>query len=228
MPGWRCSSDRAAVGDAACSSAACMRWRWSTRRAFRSNICADAQALHRRDARLRRRAAEQIDKRDYTMRWSPTSACSRPPTSISLKQRGIRASVRTHRAAGTLMARRVAAGHGHEDLAASSNYSRGASDYVYRYGSDGPGDGAGVGEAGHEVTVWNRTPSKAEGLGATVRPRRRALAGRCRVPEPDRLPGDVRSVRRPDRRSKVIINLSSDTPATTRRAAEWAGNRARR
>ena len=25
-------------------------------------------------------------------------------------------------------------------------------------------------KAGHEVTVWNRTPSKAEGLGATVAP----------------------------------------------------------
>ena len=79
-------------------------------------------------------------------------------------------------------------------------------------------------KAGHEVTVWNRTPSKAEGLGATVAPTvADALAA-----------SDVVFLSLTDYQvmfdlfdgqtvgGKVIINLSSDTPATMRRAAEWA------
>ena len=82
-------------------------------------------------------------------------------------------------------------------------------------------------KAGHEVTVWNRTPSKAEGLGATVAPTvADALAA-----------SDVVFLSLTDYQvmfdlfdgqtvgGKVIINLSSDTPATTRRAAEWTAQR---
>jgi 3-hydroxyisobutyrate dehydrogenase-like beta-hydroxyacid dehydrogenase len=79
-------------------------------------------------------------------------------------------------------------------------------------------------KAGHEVTVWNRTPSKAQGLGATVAP---TVADALAASEVvflsltdyqvmfDLLDGQTVD-------GKVIINLSSDTPATTRRAAEWA------
>jgi 3-hydroxyisobutyrate dehydrogenase-like beta-hydroxyacid dehydrogenase len=82
-------------------------------------------------------------------------------------------------------------------------------------------------KAGHEVTVWNRTPSKAEGLGATVAP---TVADALAASEVvflsltdyqvmfDLIDGQTVD-------GKVIINLSSDTPATTRRAAEWTAQR---
>lgn len=84
-------------------------------------------------------------------------------------------------------------------------------------------------DTGHPVTLWNRTPSKAEPLvarGATLAPTiRDALAANDLVvlsltdydavyavlePVADALSG------------KVIANLSSDTPARAREAAEWA------
>lgn len=82
-------------------------------------------------------------------------------------------------------------------------------------------------KAGHEVTVWNRTPSKAEGLGATVAPTvADALAASDVVflsLTDYQVMFDLLDGQTVD--SKVIINLSSDTPATTRRAAEWAAQR---
>jgi 3-hydroxyisobutyrate dehydrogenase-like beta-hydroxyacid dehydrogenase len=82
-------------------------------------------------------------------------------------------------------------------------------------------------KAGHDVTVWNRTPSKAEGLDATVAP---TIADALAASDVvflsltdyqvmfDLLDGQTVD-------GKTIINLSSDTPATTRRAAEWAAQR---
>ncbi|MGV0742018.1 NAD(P)-dependent oxidoreductase [Mycolicibacterium sp. XJ870] len=82
-------------------------------------------------------------------------------------------------------------------------------------------------KAGHDVTVWNRTPSRAEGLGATVAP---TVADALTA-------GDVVFLSLTDYQvmfdlldgqsidGKTIINLSSDTPVTTRRAAEWAAQR---
>ena len=78
-------------------------------------------------------------------------------------------------------------------------------------------------KAGNEVTVWNRTPSKAEGLDATVAPTvADALAASDVVFLSltdyqvmfDLLDGQTID-------GKVIVNLSSDTPSTTRRAADW-------
>ncbi len=78
-------------------------------------------------------------------------------------------------------------------------------------------------KAGHEVTVWNRTPSKAEGLGATVAPTvADALAASDVVflsLTDYQVMFDLLDGQAVD--GKTIINLSSDTPATTRRAAEW-------
>jgi 3-hydroxyisobutyrate dehydrogenase-like beta-hydroxyacid dehydrogenase len=82
-------------------------------------------------------------------------------------------------------------------------------------------------KAGHEVTVWNRTSSKAEGLDATVAP---TIADALAASDVvflsltdyqvmfDLLDGQTVD-------GKVIINLSSDTPATTRRAADWLTQR---
>src|SRR5829696_271738 len=81
-------------GCTACSSAACMRWRWSTRRAFRLKHlrrCSSATSMRcSASSTVRPNRSTSATTRS---RWSPTSACSRPPTSISLKQRAIRASV---------------------------------------------------------------------------------------------------------------------------------------
>lgn len=89
--------------------------------------------------------------------------------------------------------------------------------------------------AGHPVTVWNRTPSRADGLvaaGATLAPTPAAAVAASELtilsltdyramydilgpvaedPEPtSALAG------------KVIVNLSSDTPEASREAAAWA------
>jgi 3-hydroxyisobutyrate dehydrogenase-like beta-hydroxyacid dehydrogenase len=77
---------------------------------------------------------------------------------------------------------------------------------------------------GHDVTVWNRTASRAEGLGATIAPTvADALAANELVilsltdyqAMYDILDGQ-------SLQGKVIVNLSSDTPAKTREAAAWA------
>jgi 3-hydroxyisobutyrate dehydrogenase-like beta-hydroxyacid dehydrogenase len=80
---------------------------------------------------------------------------------------------------------------------------------------------------GHDVTVWNRTASRAEGLGATIAPTvADALAANELVilsltdyqAMYDILDGQ-------SLQGKVIVNLSSDTPAKTREAAAWAAER---
>ncbi|CAM3949008.1 NAD(P)-binding domain-containing protein [Kibdelosporangium persicum] len=85
----------------------------------------------------------------------------------------------------------------------------------------------GLRKAGHEVTVWNRTASRAEGLDATVAPTvKDALAASELVilsltdykAMYDILDGETLQ-------DKVIVNLSSDTPGKTREAAKWATDR---
>jgi 3-hydroxyisobutyrate dehydrogenase-like beta-hydroxyacid dehydrogenase len=80
---------------------------------------------------------------------------------------------------------------------------------------------------GRDVTVWNRTASRAEGLGATVAPTvADALAANDLVilsltdyqAMYDILDGQ-------SLQGKVIVNLSSDTPATTKQAHAWANDR---
>nr|CTQ94810.1 dehydrogenase, putative [Kibdelosporangium sp. MJ126-NF4] len=82
-------------------------------------------------------------------------------------------------------------------------------------------------KAGHEVTVWNRTASRAEGLDATLAPTvADALAASELVVLSltdykamyDILDGETI-------KDKVIVNLSSDTPNKTRAAAQWATER---
>ncbi|MET0234451.1 MAG: NAD(P)-binding domain-containing protein [Kibdelosporangium sp.] len=86
------------------------------------------------------------------------------------------------------------------------------------------------GNEGHDVTVWNRTASRAEGLGATIAPTvADALAANDLVilsltdyqAMYDILDGQSLD-------GKVIVNLSSDTPSKTRQAAAWAGERGAR
>jgi 3-hydroxyisobutyrate dehydrogenase-like beta-hydroxyacid dehydrogenase len=82
-------------------------------------------------------------------------------------------------------------------------------------------------KAGHDVTVWNRTPSKAEGLGATIAPTiADALAASDLVflsLTDYQVMFDLLDGQNVD--GKTIINLSSDTPATTRRAADWVAQK---
>ncbi|MBP2321044.1 3-hydroxyisobutyrate dehydrogenase-like beta-hydroxyacid dehydrogenase [Kibdelosporangium banguiense] len=83
---------------------------------------------------------------------------------------------------------------------------------------------------GHDVTVWNRTASRAEGLGAKIAPSvADALAANDLVilsltdyqAMYDILDGQTIT-------GKVIVNLSSDTPGKTREAATWAAERGAR
>ena len=82
---------------------------------------------------------------------------------------------------------------------------------------------------GHPVTVWNRTPSRADGLvaeGAT-----RADSPAAAVAASDlailsltdyQAMDDILGPVGPGLAGHTIVNLSSDTPERTRRAAAWA------
>lgn len=87
--------------------------------------------------------------------------------------------------------------------------------------------------AGHPVTVWNRTASRADGVVASGARRAADAAAAIRdvelvvlsltdyqamydILEPA-LAGDADVLR-----GRVLVNLSSDTPDRTREAAEWA------
>jgi 3-hydroxyisobutyrate dehydrogenase-like beta-hydroxyacid dehydrogenase len=86
--------------------------------------------------------------------------------------------------------------------------------------------------AGHPVTVWNRTPSRADALvaeGATPAPTAAAAVAASDlvilsltdypamydILDPVARDGDALA-------GKVLVNLSSDTPDATREAARWA------
>jgi 3-hydroxyisobutyrate dehydrogenase-like beta-hydroxyacid dehydrogenase len=90
-------------------------------------------------------------------------------------------------------------------------------------------------EAGHPVTVWNRTPSRADELvaaGAVLAPSPAAAIGAAELtilsltdyqaaydilgPALDGAGGEGLLA------GKVLVNLSSDTPDATREAAAWA------
>jgi 3-hydroxyisobutyrate dehydrogenase-like beta-hydroxyacid dehydrogenase len=93
-------------------------------------------------------------------------------------------------------------------------------------------------DGGHPVTVWNRTPSRADDLVAR---------GATRAPTPAEAVGAAELVilsltdyqamydildpptgAAADLSGKVVVNLSSDTPERTRDAAAWAGERGAR
>jgi 3-hydroxyisobutyrate dehydrogenase-like beta-hydroxyacid dehydrogenase len=93
-------------------------------------------------------------------------------------------------------------------------------------------------DRGHPVTVWNRTPSRADDLvaqGATRAPTPADAAAAAElvvlsltdyqamydILDPPTGPAV-------DLTGKVVVNLSSDTPERTREAAAWAGDRGAR
>lgn len=81
--------------------------------------------------------------------------------------------------------------------------------------------------AGHEVTVWNRTPGRADGLGVTVAP----------TPGEAVAASDLTILSLTDYAAmhaildgvtvtgRTLFNLSSDTPDASREAAAWAAAR---
>ncbi|GAB3847063.1 NAD(P)-dependent oxidoreductase [Dactylosporangium cerinum] len=90
-------------------------------------------------------------------------------------------------------------------------------------------------QAGHPVTVWNRTPSRADDLvsaGATLAPTPAAAIAASGLTiisltdyqaMYDILAPVIDDERRPAALGgKVLVNLSSDTPEASRRAAAWA------
>ncbi|MCZ7420722.1 NAD(P)-binding domain-containing protein [Verrucosispora sp. WMMA2121] len=86
--------------------------------------------------------------------------------------------------------------------------------------------------AGHPVTLWNRTPSRADALvrrGATLAPTPAAAVAASELtilsltdyPAMYDILGPVAS--QPGALTgRTLVNLSSDTPDTSRQAAEWA------
>jgi 3-hydroxyisobutyrate dehydrogenase-like beta-hydroxyacid dehydrogenase len=87
-------------------------------------------------------------------------------------------------------------------------------------------------KAGHPVTVWNRTPSRAAELvraGAALAPTpsdavkasKLVILSLTDYPAMYDILGDSSGVLA----GKVLVNLSSDTPAASREAAAWAAER---
>lgn len=81
--------------------------------------------------------------------------------------------------------------------------------------------------AGHPTTVWNRTPGKAEGLGAVpaATAAEAVTASKVVVISQVDYAAMFESLADADLRGRVLVNLSSDSPARLRAAAEWAGER---
>jgi 3-hydroxyisobutyrate dehydrogenase-like beta-hydroxyacid dehydrogenase len=82
-------------------------------------------------------------------------------------------------------------------------------------------------KAGHPTTVWNRTLSRAEGLGAVIAPSvGEALAASDLIVlslTDYQAMYDILDGQRVD--GKVIVNLSSDSPGKTREAAKWLADK---
>ncbi|GIJ78723.1 3-hydroxyisobutyrate dehydrogenase [Micromonospora phaseoli] len=84
--------------------------------------------------------------------------------------------------------------------------------------------------AGHPVTVWNRTPSRAEDLvaaGATLAPTPLAAVAASEViilslTDYQAMYDVLAPTARDVLAGKVVVNLSSDTPEVTRTASAWA------
>ncbi|WP_037356032.1 NAD(P)-binding domain-containing protein [Amycolatopsis orientalis] len=86
--------------------------------------------------------------------------------------------------------------------------------------------------AGHEVTVWNRTASRADGLAAEGAKRAATVSEALAANELVLLSltdyqamYDILAPAEDALRGKIVVNLSSDTPERTRVAAEWLAAR---
>ncbi|TQJ19068.1 3-hydroxyisobutyrate dehydrogenase-like beta-hydroxyacid dehydrogenase [Kribbella jejuensis] len=81
--------------------------------------------------------------------------------------------------------------------------------------------------AGHPTTVWNRTPGKADGLGAVpaTTAADAVAAGTVVVISQVDYPAMFDSLADADLRGRVLVNLSSDSPERLREAAAWVAER---
>jgi 3-hydroxyisobutyrate dehydrogenase-like beta-hydroxyacid dehydrogenase len=81
--------------------------------------------------------------------------------------------------------------------------------------------------AGHPTTVWNRTPGKADGLGAVpaATAAEAVAASAVVVVSQVDYPAMVESLAAADLRGRVLVNLSSDSPERLREAAAWVAER---
>ncbi|GAA2834128.1 NAD(P)-binding domain-containing protein [Kribbella solani] len=81
--------------------------------------------------------------------------------------------------------------------------------------------------AGHPTTVWNRTPGKADGLGAVpaATAAEAVAASRLVVISQIDYTGMFESLADADLNGRVLVNLSSDTPERLREASQWVDER---
>jgi 3-hydroxyisobutyrate dehydrogenase-like beta-hydroxyacid dehydrogenase len=81
--------------------------------------------------------------------------------------------------------------------------------------------------AGHPTTVWNRTPGKADGLGAlpAATAAEAVAASKLVVISQLDYAAMYESLADADLAGRVLVNLSSDSPEQLRAAAQWAGER---
>ena len=81
--------------------------------------------------------------------------------------------------------------------------------------------------AGHPTTVWNRTPGKADGLGAVPAATAAEAVAASKVVVISQVDYGAmfESLADADLRGRVLFNLSSDSPERLRKATEWVAGR---
>jgi 3-hydroxyisobutyrate dehydrogenase-like beta-hydroxyacid dehydrogenase len=81
--------------------------------------------------------------------------------------------------------------------------------------------------AGHPTTVWNRTPGKADGLGAVPAATAAEAVAASKVVVISQVDYGAmfESLADADLRGRVLFNLSSDSPERLREATEWVAER---
>ncbi|GAA1568574.1 NAD(P)-binding domain-containing protein [Kribbella hippodromi] len=81
--------------------------------------------------------------------------------------------------------------------------------------------------AGHPTTVWNRTPGKADGLGAVAAPTaaEAVAASELVVISQVDYKSMFESLADVDLTGRVLVNLSSDSPERLREASQWVDER---
>lgn len=82
-------------------------------------------------------------------------------------------------------------------------------------------------DAGHPTTVWNRTPGKTAGLGAVEATSAAEAVATSRLVVISQVDYQAMfdSLADADLSGRVLVNLSSDSPARLRAASEWAEER---
>ncbi|KAA1424606.1 NAD(P)-dependent oxidoreductase [Mumia zhuanghuii] len=186
-------------------------------------------------------SARSIDRGDYAETGSPL-AMQVANDSIGEASAAQGVSAELYAPLHALMQRRVDDGHGAEDMAGVVEllHSRGAaapprsrsSVTVLGMGPMGRALAGTLVAAGHEVTVWNRTPGRAGDLVRDGAREASSVAEAMAASEvtlvsviDDAAAREILEAAGPALSAATVVNLTADTPRRARGLADWASER---